>query len=875
MFRRRRGQEDFNAEIEAHLRLEADRLKEGGLSEAEAETAARRGFGSVLAAQERFYESGRWLLWDHLKQDVRYAFGLMRRNGILTAAIILTLALGIGANAAVFSVVHAVVLRPLDYREPDRIVQAWETGARPGGESDWLSFPNFRDWQRENHVFEAMAAYSFATFTMTGSEGPEAVLGLQVTDRLFAVLGVAPILGRTLLEGEDAVGRGCVAVISDALWGRRFGRDPGAAGRAVDLDGRPCTIVGVMPAAFRFPNAIPGANVPVAVDAWITPPIRPDLQQRGSHNFWAVGRLRPGLTIAQARVDMDALGLALAREHPDTNDGMTVALESLQDHVTQSVRPALYMLLAAVWLVLLLACANIANLLIARSETRRRETALRQALGAGRGRLLLQALTESLLLALLGAAAGLLMARLGTSFLLARAPADIPRIEQTRLGAQVVGFTALVAAAAGLVFGLIPALLGTRSAALEPLREASARATAGPAPLAIRRLLVASQMALAVMLLVGSGLLIRSLARLLQVDPGFRGQVIGAFIGLAPSRYPDPPKQIAFHQELLRRVRALPGVEVAAVADSVPLTGVNNQGGFGVEGIADSPQGRNELYGNRPRISSDYFTAMGIPLLEGRMFDEHDSVGSPPVAIVSDLTARRFWPGRSALGKRVCVDWTRSGPDWREIVGVVQTTRHFGLEAPPKPEIYIPYRQSEAPFVMLVVRTGKDLAGMVPEIQREIAAIDRGQAALGFLTIRSLLDGSSSRRRFQTGLLSGFAGLAALLASIGVYGVVAYTVTRRTREIGVRLAIGARPGQVVALVFRQGALLTLAGVGIGLVSAVALARLLAGLLFGVSPLDGPTFAAAFVLLTAVAGVSTYLPSRRAARVDPVRALREE
>jgi putative ABC transport system permease protein len=884
MFRPRRKHSDFSSEVEAHIQLEADRLEERGMSRKEAEAAARRAFGNVTAATERFYESGRWSWWDHFKQDVHFALRLMVKSPTLSAAILVTLALGIGANSVVYSVVRAVLLKPLVYEEPDRIVQVWEHGLRSGGESDWVSVPNFRDWQRENRVFEHMAAYRYALLTLTGNEGAEAVLGLETTDRLFAVLGVEPMLGRTFLAGEDKLGEQGVVVISFGLWQRLFGSDPAIAGRIVSIDNKAYLIAGVMGPSFQFLSNIPGEVTAPPIDLWIPMREQGDLESRSSHNFWALARLKDGVSLQQARSEMRSIAENLARLHPDSNTDMGASVERFRDHVVGSVRPALLMLLGAIGLVLLLACANIANLLLSRAESRRREIAIRQAIGASRGRLIRQTLTESLLLSFSGALAGLGLAHFGIGLVLRLGPANIPLLRQTTLDAQVIVFTAAVSIVVGILFGLAPAVLGTRAHVQASLREAGSRSTIGAPHRILRQILVAGQVALAVVLLIGAGLLIRSFLHVAGLDPGFQSaRVLTAFVNLPASQYADPLKQTDFFEEALRRIRELPGVASAAVSNSVPLTGINDQGNFRVEGRPEPASGEDGPQANRPSVSSAYFETMGIHLIEGRLFDQHDRAGSAQVAIVSDLTARTYWPGESPLGKRVGLFRGRSpltgsaegGWVWRQIVGVVQSTRHFGIEAPAKPEVYVPHTQAPSSFMVLVVRGHGDVSGLISAIRREIAAVDPHQALFGFQTMEELLANAGARRRFQTTLLAAFAGLALLLAAIGVYGVMAYTVAQRTREIGLRLALGAQPRNVIAMTMRKSLLMTLTGLAAGIAGAVGLSRLLTSLLFGVSPLDGPTYAVVGAGLLLVAGLAAYLPSRGAARIDPLVALREE
>jgi putative ABC transport system permease protein len=878
-FRRSRRQtdEEFAAEIEAHLAHEIDdRVDHGSLPDT-ARDAALRAFGNVTAARERFYESGRVLMWDRFVQDARFAVRMLARAPLLTAAIVSTLALGIGVASAVFSLLQAVVLRPLPYDAPDELVQVYETGPRPGGEADWVTFPNFRDWQQQNRVFDGLAAYRYALLTLAGREGAESMLGLEASADLFRVLRVAPVVGRTFRQGDDLPGRERVAVLGHALWQRRFGGDPRVIGRMVTIDGVAHTVIGVMPASFRFPQAVPGDNAAIPIDLWI--PVRPsdDLQDRHSHNFWSVGRLKPGITLPQARTAMRTMADNLARTYPESNKDFSVSVVPLDEYVAGNLRPALLVLLGAVGLVLLLTCANIANLLLSRAQTRRREMAVRQAVGAGRARLVRQMLTESLLLALGGGGLGVAVAYAGTRLLVGLGPSNIPRLEQTTVDGHVLAFTAVVSVTVGILFGVAPALLTSHGDAHSDLKDTAARVSEGHAARYVRQALVTGQIALAIVLLVGAGLLVRSFAQVTGLELGFRPpHVLTAFINLPPARYGDPARQAAFFEETIRRVERLPGVVAAAVSDSVPLTGVNDQGGLMIEGLPN-PWGNSQgdFYANRPRVSPRYFEVMGIRLLAGRAFDVRDRTGSLPVAIVSDLAVRTYWPGVDPLGRRVAVEWVDRQPVWRQVVGVVQSTRHFGLEAPQKPEIYIPQSQAPSPFTQLVVRTVQDPATLESAIRAQIAGIDPQQGISGFQTLEDLLSRSTERRRFQTVLVGTFALLALLLAAIGVYAVMAYMVAQRRREIGVRLALGARPTDVVRLVLRNGLRLTTAGVALGLAGALALSRALAHFLFGVSPLDPVTYLTVTAALVCVAALAAYLPSRGAASVDPMLVLRDE
>ena len=872
--RPRRAEAELAREMAAHRRLLEDDLRARGLTDEQVRQAADRAFVGIEAAKEAQRDTRSFAWLEDLRRDLAYAARRLRRESGLTLAIVLTLALGVGVATAIFSLVRAVVLRPLDYGDPDRLVQVFETGPREGGEADWVAFPNFRDWRATNRVFELMAAYRFQLVTMTGGEQPESALALEVTDRLFAVLRVTPQLGRTFAEGEDLPGRPRAAVISHALWQRQFGGHPAAVGRSLMVDGAAHTIVGVMPADFRFPQAIPGESV-VPIDLWI--PIRPseDLEHRGSHNFWTIARLAPAIDLRRARAEMSTIARRLAREYPATNRDFDVRVEPLGRHVAGAARPALLSLLGAVGFILLLTCANIATLLLSRAEARQREIAMRQALGASRGRLVRQTIVESLLLAFAGAAAGLAFAYAGARVLVRLAPASLPRLDETAVDAQVLLVMAAVATIVGILFGLAPAVAASSVDVTHALRDGGARVTGGAAGRRLRQSLVAGQLALAVVLLVGAGLLVRSFVRVSGLELGFdTHHVLTAMVALSPARYADAGRQVAFTDEMLRRIQALPGVRSAGVSHSVPLSGINDQGGFVIEGRPDPPPGAGP-HANRPRVSPGYFDAMGIRLVAGRLLDGRDRADSLPVAVVSDLAVRSYWPGQSAIGRRLAFEWNEQGPVWRQIVGVVASTRHFGLEAAQKAEIYVPFAQSPVPYVTLVVRTDTDPLALAPSVRRQITALDPEQGVFWFRTMDDLVAHSSARRRFQTALVATFALLALLLAAVGVYGVMGYMVAQRRREIGVRLALGARPRDVIAMVLGNGLRVTAAGVAAGIAGAAALSSVLARFVFGVSPLDPVTYAGAVVLLMAVALLASYRPAGVAARVDPITVLRDE
>jgi putative ABC transport system permease protein len=811
-------------------------------------------------------------------QDVRFGTRLLRKNRRLTAGVVLTLTVVVGANSLVFSVVHAVLVRQLDYEQPDRLVQLWQSGLGGGGRGDWVSFPNFKDWAAANRTFEDMAAYRFSPMTLSGDGDAESMLGLQVTDRLFSILGVQPAAGRLFERGEDVPGHESVAIISHALWQRRYAGDRGALGRQVTVDGKPYTIIGIMPDAFHFPSGLPGESAfgPIQVDMWIPMLQAPDLAQRGSQNFWVIARLKTSSTIEQARAEMQNIGANLALQYPETNKDLGVVVVSLQDYVTGSVRPALLLLLAAVGVLLLLACGNIANLLLSVAESRRREMALRAAIGAARGRLIRQSLIESGILAFVGAGAGLLIASFGLDIVIRWMPSDIPRIEQTSIDGGVILFTGVAAVVAGLLFGLAPALSGSHRNVYESIKQAASNLTAGRAALGLRHAFVAGQMAIAVMLLIGAGLLIRSFANVMRLDTGFESANLAlGIISLPPSRYPNEEQQARFFDEALRRVRALPGVVSVSVSNSVPLMGINDQGGFRIEGRPASGPGQQRPVANRPSVSVDYFDTMGIRLIKGRYFDERDSASVAPVAIVSDLAVEAYWPNQDPIGKRLSMQSVNGQPVWREIVGVVHATRHFGLEARQLPEVYIPYAQSPSAFAVLTVRYRGDADQMIRACRREVGSLDPEQAGFPMTRMDNVVSNSQARRRFQTLLLAAFAALGVFLASTGIYGVTAYNVSRRTREIGLRLALGARPSSVVRMVLASELRILAIGIVAGVIGAVALSKALASFLFGVTPLDRITFALVITVAMLVAVAATYLPGRWAAAIDPAISLREE
>jgi putative ABC transport system permease protein len=798
-----------------------------------------------------------------LWQDLRYGLRMLVKRPGFTFVAVLTLALGIGANSAIFSVVNAVLLRPLPYKDSEQIVNVYE--ALPQGGTGSVSVPNLKDWREQNNVFTAIAAYQWANFNLHDQDQPERVVGLNVSAEFFDVLGIAPQLGRTFQQGEDTAGNDRVAVISEELWRKNFGGDASIVGKNIHVGGEGYTVVGVMPPQFKFQTA----------QMWL-PLVFSDtqLKNRGSHAYATVARLKPGVTIAQAQAEMTGIARRLEQMYPDNQQGRGISLVPVQEAQVGYMRPALFVLLGAVGFVLLIACTNVANLLLARAASRRREIAIRTALGAGRGRLIRQFLTESVLLSVLGGAFGMLIAKWGTDALVSLATGYIPSTVEIDLDWRVLSFTLLLSLLTGTVFGLAPALQVSKTDVQEALKEGG---NSGSSPRGnwLRSLLVVAEIASALVLLVGAGLLIKSFTRLQRIDPGFRSEnVLTMKIALPDAKYKSQTSASAFYRQLLERVEALPGVESAGVINLLPVQQSGTNGEIQVEGQAPDPSGQSPLVEVRA-ASPEYFRALGIQLVAGRFFNAADEEKSAQVVIVNETFARKLIPDQDPLGKQIKND---SGPPIT-IVGVVRDVKQSGLTAEVRPELFSPYTQ---PFwsgmnqnMNLVVRTASDPSSLTAAIRKEVLAVDPAQPVYGVQTMEAVLGRAVSYQRLNMQLLGIFAALAMLLAVIGIYSVMSYLVTQHTREIGIRMALGAQPWDVLKLVLGQGMILTLAGVGLGLIGAFMLTRLMSNLLYGVTASDPLTYAAVSALLFVVALVACYVPARRATKVDPMVALRYE
>ena len=810
-----------------------------------------------------------------LYQDLRYGLRMLWKSRGFTAVAVLALALGIGANTAIFSVVNAVLLRPLPFVNAERLVKVYGGRARGGTGYTPVSYPDFADYKKQAQSFERVAGYSLAgTTLMSGGGEPERLDGAVVSAELFPMLDAKPALGRVFSAEEDQPGAAPVVVLSDELWRRRFNSDPEIVGRELKLGGRTATVLGVMPAGFKFPVQADRVDYwsPLSSD----PGIAPMLMARGMRFLPVVASLKPNVTLRQAEAEMNTIASRLGAQYPETNTGGTVHLESLHEDLVGDIRPALLVLLGAVGFVLLIACANVANLSLARSAARSREIAIRTALGASRVRVVRQLLTESLLLSLCGGAVGLMLALWGVDLLVAASPPDIPRLAEIGIDARVLVFTLGVSILTGIVFGIAPALQISKHDLNESLKEGGRGATEGLRRNRVRSLLVVSEVALSLMLLVGAGLLIKSFRRLLETDPGYDTEhVLAADIALSRARYPEPERQAAFFQQAIQRVASLPGVEAAGVTSLLPLGGADTKISFNIEGRPSFPKG--EAPAARYQIASpDYFRVMNIPLRKGRSFTEQDAKDSPPVVVVSEAFARRFFADEDPIGKRVLIDTAGENPLPREIIGVVGDVRHGGLDAKTEMGFYVPHLQSPARNLELVVRSSSIepslLAGGVRGVIKEI---DKDQLIWEMRTMSGLAARSVAPRRFNVWLLGIFALVALALATVGIYGVIAYSVAQRTHEIGLRMALGARPADVLRLVVGQGMRLVLIGVGLGLLGAFALTRVMTSQLYGVSATDPLTFAVVALTLATVALLSCLVPARRATKVDPMVALRYE
>jgi putative ABC transport system permease protein len=798
---------------------------------------------------------------DTFIQDLRYGARMLFRQPTFTAIAVLALALGIGANTAIFSVVNAILLRPLPYADPERIVRVEEMHEAAGGPSG-LTYACFLDLSAESKSLDSVSAYRLWNFNLTSEGEPEQTGGALVSAAFFPALGVKPALGRFILPEEDQPGNNKVVVLGHGLWQRRFGSDPNIIGTTVKVNYESHTVIGVMPPDFKFPDR---------ADLWV--PLAPTgglRSNRRAHLLTVIARLKQGVTTRQAESELGAIAQEVERQNPGVDPGLTFNILGLQQRLVAPVRPALLVLFGAVGLVLLIACTNVASLLLARATTREKEIAIRAAVGASHFRLIRQLLTESIMLAGLGGLLGSVLARWSVDLIIAFSPGDIPRLEEVSVDGRVLAFTLVSSLLTGVIFGLAPAIESSRVDLNKSLKE-GARTSSGSGN-RLRNLLVVSEVAFALVLLIGAGLLISSFRRLLDVNPGFNPKnVLTMQLYLSGSKYSEDPQISEFLKHVLDRIKVVPGVVSAGLVNSLPITG----------GVATDFEivGRPETIKEEPTadiriIDPDYFRVMEIPLLKGRLFGERDSADAPKVMIINDAMARQYWPGEDPLGKHVTMkDW--GDPLTGEIVGVVGDIKANGLQTESRAMIYWPYPQFPSSFNRVVIRTSVDPVSVAAAVRSQVWSIDKEQPISDIKTMDQVLSQSVAQRRFNMLLLGGFAGVALLLTAVGIYGLISYSVTQRTREIGLRMALGARRQDILKLVMARGLLLVLLGVGIGIAGAFALTRVMESLLFGVGARDPLTFAVIPLVMVGVALGACFIPARRATKVDPGVALRYE
>src|SRR5579884_426550 len=863
LLRGARAEREMAREIDSHLALLQEEFERRGMPAEDARRAARREYGAVEQVKELHREERSFIGVEQFFRDVRYgARNLLRTPGFTVIAVI-TLALGIGATTAIFSVVNAVLLRPLAYKDADRLVTVLHDGRYP------VATANYIDWRDQSRSFEAMGAASYWTPNLTGSDPPEHLYGLQVTQNMLPLLGVKPLLGRLFVAGEDAQGSEHEVVLRHGLWQRRFGSNPNVVGRTIRLNGEAYTVVGVMPAGFRF-----APFWATHAELWVPLVFGGSIHERGDNHLRVFARLKPGVTLQQARAEIAAITARLDRQFPATNRGVRVT--PLRENVVGGIERPLFMLLAAVAFVLLIACANIAHMLLARTADRQKEIALRLALGAGKRRMLAQFLTENLLLAAIGAVFGLLLAVAGTNALVALAPAYIPRVETIAVDARVIFFLTIVTVLSAIVFGVAPAMRAAAGNLSAALKEGGRGDSGGTERNRLRGFLVASEFALAFVLLTGAGLMIRSFAAMESIDPGFNSpKVLSMVVSIAGTPEADPQRRAAFYRELVERVRALPGITAASRINHLPLAGDIWNLGFVIEGrprprVDESPSAVYRI------VMPGYFETMRLPLVRGRAITDADDARAAGAVVINEKAARVCWLGEDPIGKRLAIGDAQEDEPRKllTIVGVAAYAKQSELTAGPPPEVYLAVLQTDdflkqSDYITLVARATGDIGEQFASMKRAVWQIDRNLPISQVMTMDEAIQDATAQPRFEELLLGGFAAIALALAAVGIYGVMNYAVSRRRREIGIRMSLGASGAEVLWLVTRRAAGQALAGAAAGIVGALLLGRLMASMLYAVRPTDPLTFAGVAVVLAAAAMLATYVPARKASRVDPV------
>jgi predicted permease len=862
---------ELQREIEIHVQQLTNEAVAAGMTEGEARAMALREFGPIEQIKERCRDTRRVSWIQNLVQDLHYGVRMLRQSPAFTAIAVITLALGIGANTAIFSIVDGVLLRALPYRDPDQLVLISGVPLNRPDALSGISYRDFAECRDGNHVFSQVAGNAFHDLTLTGAGEPAIVNTADVTPEIFSLLNAKPLRGRTLLPEDGKPGAAAVAVLSENLWRSRFGADPGIVGQSIALDMRSFTVGGILPASFRYPEGAPRQDVWISVMQ--DPLFGPLTSQPGVRVLGVIARLKPGVSLATAQAEMNSLGARLAKEFPAEDAGLTMRIRPYREAVVGKLKPALLILLSAVGLLLLIACANIANLLLSKATSRGREVAVRIALGASRARIVGQLLTESALLGLLGGVAGLLLAAWAVRSLQRFLPPDVVQISSIHIGGPVLAFTLLLSLGAALAFGLAPALLATPSNLQTNLKEGGER-TGQRGSQNVRSFLAIAEIALAMVLLVEGGLLIRSFALVTSVKPGFDpNNVMEAEVSLPQFQYSTPRQWTAFSNELLTRLHAQPGLQDSALAAPLPM---DRQGqatfAFSIVGNPPLPPDKSTT-ADYTTVSPGYFHVMRIPLLRGRFFSEQDSPSNPNVAIISETLARHYFADQDPIGRQMRFGFPPNGNVAREIVGVVGDVRDVALSQIPGSMMYVPFAQAPLYGGEVVVRSSLSASSVAAAIRHAVRSIDKDLPVTDVGSFSDALGQSISRERFRAFLLGSFSALALVLAAVGIFGVISYSASQRTHEIGIRMALGAQRRDVLHLILGQGARLAMMGLGIGVVLAFLLTRWIASLLYGVSATDPLTFGAVAIVLLGVAVTACYIPARRAMRVDPMVALR--
>jgi len=871
MRQRKRMLNELDEDIHEHIARETQDNIERGMTPDEARYAAMRKFGNVTMVKEETREVWNFVWLEQLLADIRFGLRMLRKNPGFTAVAALTLALGIGANTAVFSVVYAVLLRPLPYKAPSGLIVLHETTPRVGDVS--VSYQNFFDWRAASHTFVQMAAVQSVGFNLAGITQPETITGDAVSPNFLSMMGIRPFLGRDFDASEEKAGTAPVLLLSYSLWQSHLGGDPNVVGKTITLDGRSFTIVGVLPPNYR---SLDMTDVMLPIGVWATNNADA-IKERGDRgDMVVIGRLGPGVALGQARAEMKGIAARLAEEYPASNDQFSVTLQPIRQAFVGDMKTAILVLFGAVLFVLLIACANVANLFLVRGASRTKEIALRIAFGASRGRIIRQMLTESFILACSGGVVGVALALGGIRGLAQLISADMLSGTAVNLNGAVLLFVGGVVVLAAFIFGLAPALHSTKPDVQSELKEGGRTSSGGVAQNRLRGALAVAEISLALILLIGAGLMMKSLYRLLQVDPGFRpARVLTMEMDLRAQQYSQDPAVLNFWQQLIDRVSALPGVQSAAVGSAIPLTNSHGRSDITIEGMA-LPTPGNYPHPDFHVVSPEYISTLGIPLLRGRTFTDQDNEKAPLAGMINAMVAHRFFPNEDPIGKRFMFGHPSSDPPkWYTIVGVVSDTRLYGLANPARLEVYLSFRQNPRNSMALVVKSGADPASLTSAVREVVQSIDKDQPVFAISTMEELVRNSVATRRMTLVLLGLFSGLALVLGAIGIYGVISYSVAQRTHEIGIRMALGAPRSGVFRLVVGEGLKLAGVGIAIGIAAAFGLARLMSSLLFGISATDFETFAGVAVLLALVALLACYVPARRAMRVDPTVALRYE